>query len=178
MSPDTPSTAAGRRGRPPFAPAWPLLLAFLAGCGDGDRVPLYPASGRVLVDGRPAASVQVRLRPADRPDDLDALRPFAVTDEDGGFRLGTDDEGDGAPAGRYRATLFWPDRPPGPSPPTDRLGGRYDDPGNSPFVVTIAEGENALDPFRAETPATPPSRPPTPPGADADADGLGVAPPP
>ncbi|RUL82960.1 hypothetical protein [Tautonia sociabilis] len=173
--------AAGRRA---LAPSYRvrtalllLLLLLIAGCGGEDRVPLFPATGRVLVDDRPAAGVQVRLHPTDRPDDLDALVPFAVTGEDGGFGLGTFEDGDGAPAGRYRATLYWPDRPPGPSPPTDRLGGRYDDAGRSPFSVTITEGENTLEPFRVESAPTAP-QPQRRGPADVDLDGLGAVPPP
>lgn len=154
-----------------------LTALALGGCGGvGDRVPLFPATGRVLVDGRPAKGVQVRLSPADRPDDIDALRPFATTGDDGAFRLGTYQDGDGAPAGRYKATLFWPDRPPGTSPPTDLLGGRYDDPGQSGLEVTIAEGTNQLEPFRAEKAPAPTRKPPTRP-ARPSPDGLDDAPP-
>jgi hypothetical protein len=105
-----------------------LAVALIAtGCGDGGppRVPLHPASGKVIVAGRPAAGVQVRLRPADDPESLDAHVPFGKTGEDGGFTLGTYEAGDGAPTGRYKVTLFWPDRPPGPSHPEDLLGGVY-----------------------------------------------------
>lgn len=153
-----------------------LAALALGGCGGDGRVPLFPATGRVLVDGQPAKGVQVRLRPFDRPGDIDALQPFATTGEDGTFRLGTYQDGDGAPAGRYKATLFWPDRPPGTSPPTDLLGGRYDDAAQSGLDVTIAEGTNQIEPFQAEKAPTPSRKPPARPSRPSP-DGLDETPP-
>jgi hypothetical protein len=141
------------------------VLGLPAGCSRGDRVPLHPASGQVLVGGQPAPGVEVRLVPADRPDNPDALRPFARTGDDGRFRLGTYDPEDGAPEGRYKVTLFWSERPPGPEPPKDRLGGRYASPEKTDLEVTIRRGDNRLDPFRVEQASAPPAgrtkRPPT-----------------
>lgn len=168
-----PRWKPGRGRRQLTGAAW--LLLFI-GCGDDGRLPLFPATGRVLVGGQPAAGVEVRLYPVDRLGDMDALRPFATTGEDGGFQLGTYEEADGAPAGRYKATLFWPDRPPGPSPPDDRLGGQYTDPARSALEVTIAEGENPLEPFSVPAVAAPAKRRPSRP-ARPDFDGLDIVPP-
>jgi hypothetical protein len=147
-------------------------LFAIGGCGDAPAVPLYPASGRVLVDGRTAAGVEVRLHPADRTDDLDAAVPFAATGEDGGFRLGTKVKGDGAPAGRYRATLTWPDGPPGPSPRGDLLGGRYRD-AKSGIEVTIAAGDNAIPPFEVKKAPEPALKRPASKKARPDTDAFG-----
>ena len=125
-----------------------IAVGLLAGCGGDGGVPLYPASGQVLVNGQPAAGVEVRLHPADRPGDLDAPRPFAVTRENGSFELGTFAEGDGAPAGRYLVSLVWPEEPARREPPEDRLNWAYSDPHKSALRATIAEGETALEPFR------------------------------
>jgi hypothetical protein len=152
------------------------LVGLLAsGCRDsGGRLPLHPASGRVLIDGEPAEGVQVRLHPMDRLADPNALQPFAATGADGSFRLGTYEAGDGAPAGRYKATLFWPDRPPGPSRPIDRLDGTYNDAARSGLDVAIAEGPNELQPFAAHAPAKPArAGRRTPKSARPDVDGLG-----
>lgn len=153
------------------------LLGLLAssGCGEAvDRLPLHPASGKVVIDGEPAAGVQIRLHPIDRLNDASALQPFAASDAEGAFRLGTYEEGDGAPAGRYKATLFWPEKPPGPERPVDRLQGRYNDAPRSELDVTIVEGENTLTPFTAKKPVKPPApvRKPSRTGR-GDADGLG-----
>ena len=153
-----------------------LLAVALAatGCGESGppRAALHPASGKVIVDGRPAAGVQVRLRPADAPDSLDALVPFGKTGEDGVFTLGTYEAGDGAPTGRYKVTLFWPDRPPGPSHAEDRLGGVYALGRRTTLEATIAEGDNALGPFEVAKPAPRPRKAANRKNASDDPDGL------
>jgi hypothetical protein len=138
-----------------------LFATFLIlGCGGDGRVPLFPADGKVLVDGKPAAGVVVRLVPADALGDHDALQPFATTGENGDFSLGTYDKGDGAPAGRYKVTLFQPDRPPGPAHPNDLLGGQYADPQLSKIEVVISEGPNTLKPFEVNRAAAAPQQSP------------------
>jgi hypothetical protein len=135
-----------------------VVAAFLSGCGDADpdRVPLQPASGRVIADGRPAAGVLVRFRPADALDSLDALVPFGTTDEEGVYILGTYEAGDGAPTGRYKVTLFWPDRPLGLEPAEDLLGGVYAQADRTELEATIGEGEQIIPPFEvAKSAATP-----------------------
>lgn len=150
-----------------------LLAA--SGCGEPpDRLPLHSASGKVVIDGRPEPRVQIRLHAVDKLNNSGSLQPFAVSDDDGAFRLGTYEEGDGAPAGRYKATLFWPDNPPGPERPVDLLQGRYNDASRSELDVTIVEGDNLLKPFVATKPAKPAVAPrkPTKPSR-RDVDGLG-----
>ena len=156
-----------------------LGLTLLAtGCGSNDgQLPLHPTRGQVVIDGQPAAGVQVRLHPLDRANDPNAPQPFAATGADGAFRLGTYTKDDGAPVGRYRATLFWPDRPPGPSAPMDRLDGQYNRPAQSGLEVTIAEGHNELKPFDIQTPPKrTTTRPRTSRPARRDVDALGDPP--
>ena len=163
-----------RRARAGLLLAAALLPAALAGCGEAGppRVALHPASGRVLVDGAPAAKVNVRCRPAADPDSLDAPVPFATTDDGGNFELGTYDAGDGAPVGRYKVTLFWPDRPPGPRHPDDLLGGAYATARRTPLEATIAEGRNTIPAFEVAKPAARPSRPPAKGRRADEVDGL------
>lgn len=148
--------------------AW--LFALASGCGgEPDLAPRFPASGTVLVNGRPAEGVQIMLHPIDRPGDLDALKPTAISTADGTFQLGTYEKGDGAPAGRYNVTLFLPDVPPnGANSPNDVLGGRYLNPEKTPFEATIDSGENRLGPFEAAGAARSPRTPRKP-----DSDGVG-----
>lgn len=152
-----------------------LALALAIGCDDGlPQVPRFPASGTVLLDGRPANGVQVMLYPADRLGDLDALRPTGVTGEDGAFQLGTYEKADGAPAGRYKVTLFLPDEPPnGSNSPNDLLGGRYLNAGRSAFEVNIAEGENRLTPFEVSKAPKTPRPAPSKKTPKPDFDGVG-----
>ena len=139
-----------------------LVAAALASAGCGEpgppKVALHPASGKVIVDGQPTAGVLVRLRPAADPDALDALVPFGKTGEDGGYTLGTYEAGDGAPTGRYKVTLFWPDRPPGPSLAEDLLGGAYAQGRSTPLEATIAEGDNVIPTFEATKAAPRPKK--------------------
>jgi len=128
-----------------FAAAAALCIA---GCGaEGPPVPLTPAHSRVLLGGEPAAGVEVRLVDAARVADVDAPRPFATTDAEGRFSLGTFEAEDGAPAGRYKVMLLWPEGPPGPGVPRDRLGNAYTNPAASPLELTVSEGVEDLAPL-------------------------------
>jgi hypothetical protein len=118
-------------------------------CGDG-RKPAFPVSGKVLHQGKPAKGAMVILHPLDDPDPK-ATKPNARAEADGSFRLNTYKTGDGAPAGEYAVTFFWPKPPASPVDHPymgpDLLGDRYRDPKTSPWRVTIREGENELPPF-------------------------------
>lgn len=138
------------------------IVVLLPSCGDDQagRPKRYPASGRVLVDGKGRAGIQVRLVPVDRPRDVDALQPRGLTDAEGAYQLGTYEEHDGAPAGRYKVTLFWPDSPDSQSRPKDQFQGSYAKPESSASEFTIAEGDNSLADIAVALPKRPPaSRP-------------------
>jgi hypothetical protein len=139
-----------------LVPVFALVFAGFAGC-DGPKIPLYPASGLIRVDGQPTAGVEIRLHPPDSAGNLDATRPFATSDEGGRFTIGTFEKEDGAPEGTYKVTLFWPDHPPGPSPAADLLAGRYSDPNQTPLEVIIKPTDNALEPIDVEKPDRPPA---------------------
>src|SRR5262245_47855051 len=104
---------SGRRWRltVPAVVVWAVAVGLPAGCAKkSKRLPVYPASGQVLVNGKPAAGVFVYLWPASIESGLDAYCPHAQTDESGRFTLATYDTGDGAPAGTYTVTAEWPVR--------------------------------------------------------------------
>jgi hypothetical protein len=90
----------------------------------------------------------VAFHPSRNPNNR-GLCPQAVVAADGSFRLTTYLAGDGAPAGEYFVTLYWP----GPGPDDDvhvrpdRLGGRYADPRTTPLTATVPTRAVALDPF-------------------------------
>jgi hypothetical protein len=118
-----------------------------AGCGGDSRVPSFPVSGQVLVKGEPASGAFVVFHPIGLQSES---KPSAQVGPDGSFKLTTIDEADGAPAGDYTVTVQWwkvvrngNDATPGPNvvPPP------YDRPETSPIKVTVAEGENQLEPF-------------------------------
>jgi hypothetical protein len=132
-----------------------VLLGLVAAAGCRRASPqfesrsTYPVEGRVLVRDRPAEGVQVFLHPRDVSQ---RGKPRGVTDAGGRFHLRTYRDGDGAPAGEYTVTLYWP----GPyNPkiavedqlPPDRLGERFMDPKSSRLQATVAAGPTTLPPF-------------------------------
>ncbi len=63
------------------------LTAF--GCRDEASGPvIYPVSGKVLVDGQPAAKAQVSFHAPNAPAG-EMLQPIAIAEEDGSFRPST-----------------------------------------------------------------------------------------
>ena len=92
-------------GRPAHVGAV-LLVLFLAGCGESElkKNKTYPAEGKVLINGEPAAFVMVCLTPADPKRGAEAT---GVTGEDGTFQLRTynNEDFDGAVPGKYTVTL-------------------------------------------------------------------------
>jgi hypothetical protein len=132
-----------------------LLLGTVAavGCRRGspqfESRPTFPVEGRVLIQGNPAEGVQVFLHPLDSSQQGN---PRGVTDAEGRFHLRTYHAGDGAPAGEYTVTVYWP----GPYSskvavedqlPPDRLDGQFMNPKNSSLRATVAAGPTALPPF-------------------------------
>lgn len=139
--------------RPQFALAVVLLAA--AGCGSGEkRLPTFPAGGKVLVSGKPAAGAQVVFHPLN-PTPADAPKPTATVKPDGSFALSTYTSGDGAPAGEYAVGVSWPsggapiggDAESGP----DRFGSRYADPQKSGLRARVNEAPTEIPPFDLKT---------------------------
>jgi hypothetical protein len=80
-----------------------VLFLSAASCSN-KGVPLYPVHGRVLLDGKPMAGAMVILHPVDDVG-LNGLKPRALADADGWFKIYTYSIGDGAPAGQYAVTV-------------------------------------------------------------------------
>ncbi len=72
-----------------------------------------------------------------------------MVDEEGVFRITTYKHGDGAPAGKYRATVYWQKRGRGDNGETIPLG-RYSEPAMSPLLVEVKEEPNALAAFQLQ----------------------------
>jgi hypothetical protein len=137
--------------RPPTLAAAVLagaLCLTCAACGGGkEKAELYPAEGKVFVEGKPAHRAIVWLHPVEPSE---APRPHGTVDKDGTFRLSTYDANDGAPAGSYRVTVFW--HAPGQFGDDDGdslLPARYMNPTTSDLpVLVISEGDNLLPPLQ------------------------------
>ena len=137
------------------------ILSLGGGCGGpADAGPAkYPVRGSVLVDGKPAAGLIVTFHNTDAKAPGNAARPVGVVDESGQFALSTDADRDGAVAGDYAATFYWPsDNTPNA---VDRLDGRFLDVARSRFRPKVEPKENELAPFTLEAvrkPARPAAR--------------------
>jgi hypothetical protein len=138
-------------------------VVLLLGCGDG-RLPRSPVSGRVTVDGKPAAGAIVVLHPVAGgvPLEAEKIRPTGTCNRDGKFVLGTWELADGVPAGRWKATVQWftaAGAADGADPETahvetDRLGGAYGDPEATPLTVEVLAGPLELSAFELQAAAS------------------------
>jgi len=127
-----------------------LFLVTVAGCGssqNGDRLPVFPASGKLVYDGRPLEGAFVVLHPKGAASGRAAPRPHAQASADGSFTLTSYESNDGAPAGDYTLTVelrslvkHGGDVTAGPN----TLPPKYSRADTSPVAVQIAEGTNTL----------------------------------
>jgi len=141
----------------PLASPWRRLSPLLAvgflissGCGGG----LNPVQGTVLYKNQPLKGAVVTFHPKG-VNEITAVRPVGLTDEDGTFRLTTGQK-EGAPAGEYIVTVICSEEV-GPrdkkvistAPPEtrDRLQGAYANAAKSEFKAEIKNGVNQLEPF-------------------------------
>lgn len=140
---------------PALRGAWACLLgaALPAGCGGGSGPAVVPVSGKVLVDGKPAAKARLAFKPlGDR--DPSAPPTIAITEDDGTFRPTTILSHDGAPAGDYAVSVTWPaikvdygEEVEG----ADRLRGKYASPEGSGLKAVVKAGGGELPTFELTT---------------------------
>jgi hypothetical protein len=82
----------------------------LAGCRKSDFHTVYPVTGKILVNGKPAADCLIYLnRTFDDPSPRKVM-PYAVTDDSGDFKMTSYITDDGAPEGEYVITVEWRER--------------------------------------------------------------------
>ena len=121
-----------------------------AACRRSDPRAVYPVSGAVFYNGKPAEGAQVTFVPRDQ-NDPKTPQPGAQVRRNGSFRLNTYASYDGAPAGHYAVTIIYrsPERKEndenvGP----DLLRGRYADPKTTPLAAEVTAEKNDLAPFQ------------------------------
>jgi len=119
---------------------------------------LQPVSGKITRKGEPIKGAIVTLHPKNGLNDIKAVRPSGVTDEQGVFNLSTGKDS-GAPPGEYLVTVVWNKEIPAAAKmrstdqlpdPVDQLQGRYNDAKNSKITVTIKSGVSQLDPINVD----------------------------
>lgn len=89
-----------------------VLFCGTFGCSgdDGDRVEVYPASGKVTFNGKPVADASVSFSPKEGQPVA-----YATTNADGEFTLTTYETGDGAAAGSYTVLVTKTESEPAPA---------------------------------------------------------------
>jgi hypothetical protein len=137
-------------------------LCLAASCGGPKlapikgQLPVFHVSGQLTMNGEPMADAQVFFYPMDERDkDASKIRPHAMTEEDGSFKVSTYGSEDGAPSGKYFVVVSWKgphvgvagdddDRP-------EKVPAAFRNPRFSRLKVEIAEGENSLTPWDLAT---------------------------
>jgi hypothetical protein len=128
----------------------------MTGCSEqkGEK-PVFKVHGRLTFEGRPMAKAMISFYSVNANDR--AVPSHATADEDGQYELHTYRDSDGAPAGEYIVTIFWPGprlkkdktADPGDSEAEtatpDRLKGEYALAGKSKLRATVREQNNEID---------------------------------
>ena len=82
------------------------FTCLLIGCGDQGAVKLVTATGRVTIDGKPAANIMVRSVPLTQDETKPAPSSQGLSNEAGEFTLTTLKNEPGAIEGPHRVTLL------------------------------------------------------------------------
>ena len=124
-----------------------MLLPWSIGCKESNTWEItQPASGTVVYKGKPIANAEINLFPVD-PAAPELVRPRGRTTADGKFVLWTYQEGDGVPAGKYKATIVHNEvsvsKDTVVAKPND-LPAKYSRRDSTNLEVTINEGKNEI----------------------------------
>jgi hypothetical protein len=145
-----PSPSASKRFRLSLLPVFVFLIFISPGCGGG----LNPVQGTVLYKNQPLKGALVTFHPKG-VNEITAVRPVGLTDEDGTFRLTTGQK-EGAPAGEYVVTVICSEEiaprdkkviSTAPPETRDRFQGAYANAATSKLKAEIKNGANQLQPF-------------------------------
>jgi hypothetical protein len=135
---------------------WATVLGvagLLVGCSDlrpKGALPVSPVTGTLSYKGTPMAGAVVVFYPTSSA--AVGLAPRGVADASGRYTLTTYLTDDGAPAGDYVVTIYWPMEnyrsPPGdPDPPLapDRLKGAFADRKRTKLRAAVEAKDNVID---------------------------------
>lgn len=141
-----------------------FLLTLVAGCSrEGERVPVFATTGKLLVNGQGASGVALALTPVGG--EASAVRAFATTDSSGAFSFSTYGSQDGAPAGQFAVTASWrqlapldPSSDEAPALGPEQIPLAYQKADQTPLKVTVAATpQNDLGVLQISGDAPPPS---------------------
>jgi len=127
------------------APAVALLVMLLSGCGSSG---IHPVEGQVVwKDGTPAKDLAGSLVFFELPEKRTSSR--GSIQADGSFRLTTDQENDGAPAGEHTVLIIEVGRkslggPDSSAIAPSKVDTRYATPATSDLHATVKPGKNNL----------------------------------
>jgi len=118
------------------------------GCrDDAARKPTFAVTGKVTLDGKPAASASVVFHPVGAVGPAD-VKPHGTVNTDGTYTLSTYGGSDGAPAGDYLVTVqLWLAGQRSDEAPSNRLDSKYATHETTPLKATVAAGPTAVEPF-------------------------------
>ncbi len=122
------------------------LVLFALGCSSepDDGLVKHQVTGKVLVNDVAEKGIAVTFKHTDPSVTKNAARPVAVTDAEGNFRLSTNGEKDGAVAGKYIVSFFWPQ---GGTSTRDFFDGKYVKTNGPEFEVEIGTKDTEIPPF-------------------------------
>jgi hypothetical protein len=125
-----------------------LVAVGMMSCGGGGGPTLYPVSGAVFFEGKPAEGATVVFHPADG--DAGKPKPSGTVAADGKFTLDTYPRGPGAPAGDYLVLVTWyPPDARSMDNPKNKLPARYADAAAADVLkATVQAGPTDLAPFQ------------------------------
>jgi hypothetical protein len=92
------------------------------------------------------------------------ILPQATTEPDGSFVVHTFAANDGAPAGEYEISVYWPQPRKGWKPSKDRLHDKLQDPKKTGLRARVEPKDNVLPPIEIAVDLTPPEPDPMRPG--------------
>ena len=128
--------------------AFLTVLALASGCTpDGPK--LYPVTGTVTVNGKPAGNALVFLHRKGKTDMAEPT-PYATAAEDGTFKVVWQPGREGATPGDYSVTVVWPDmtkEPDGNGGRPDVLRGTYEKLAASTLTATVKAEPTTLPAF-------------------------------
>lgn len=123
------------------SPGWAFAVtaALVAGCSDKSyvEVAVHPVEGTLHAKGEPLYGAYLTFHPQGDVGMTKGNKPFARVEQDGSFRVTTYDTNDGAPAGSYAVTIYWPEDPESRGFSPDRLKEKFAKPEQPAFEVTI-----------------------------------------